>query len=103
LHSVERLTHTVKLDYEMLLFLYCAAPLARGIVDIGQSGGRLGSVRVSEQSSAFTEAIRKKLVRVWRGDTAGLAAGTDGVFHALWIDTRTGVPQVWTAGVTVGR
>jgi hypothetical protein len=61
------------------------------------------SVRVSEKSSALTGAMAKKLGRVWRGDTAGLAAGADGAFHPLWIDTRTGVPQVWTARVTVGR
>jgi len=35
------------------------------------------------------------------GDTAGLAAGTDGLFHALWIDNRTGTPQVWTAQIAV--
>jgi hypothetical protein len=35
------------------------------------------------------------------GDTAGMAADARGVFHPLWIDNRTGVPQVWTAPVTV--
>jgi len=35
------------------------------------------------------------------GDTAGLAASADGLFHALWIDNRTGVPQVWTAPIKV--
>jgi hypothetical protein len=35
------------------------------------------------------------------GDTAGLAAGADGRFHALWIDNRTGVQQVWTAAITI--
>jgi hypothetical protein len=35
------------------------------------------------------------------GDTAGLAADADGGFHPFWIDNRTGVPQVWTANVTV--
>ncbi len=35
------------------------------------------------------------------GDTVGLAAGADGLFHLLWIDNRTGIPQVWTAPVTV--
>ena len=35
------------------------------------------------------------------GDTAGLAAAADGRFHALWIDNRTGVQQVWTAAITV--
>jgi hypothetical protein len=35
------------------------------------------------------------------GDYAGLAAGPDGVFHPLWVDNRAGVPQMWTAPVTV--
>jgi len=34
-------------------------------------------------------------------DTAGMAAGADGVFHPLWVDHRTGVPQLWTAAVRV--
>ncbi len=34
-------------------------------------------------------------------DTAGMAAGSDGAFHPLWIDHRTGVPQMWTASVRV--
>jgi hypothetical protein len=37
------------------------------------------------------------------GDTAGLAVTPDGAFHPLWIDNRTGTPQVWTAKVTVNR
>jgi hypothetical protein len=35
------------------------------------------------------------------GDTAGLAADAAGVFHPVWVDNRTGVPQLWTAPVTV--
>ena len=35
------------------------------------------------------------------GDTAGMAADADGIFHPLWIDNRTGLPQMWTAPVTV--
>ena len=34
-------------------------------------------------------------------DTAGMAAGADGVFHTLWVDHRTGIPQLWTAAVRV--
>ncbi|MGH9367820.1 MAG: sialidase family protein [Thermoanaerobaculia bacterium] len=34
-------------------------------------------------------------------DTAGIAAGADGAFHPLWVDHRTGVPQLWTAAVRV--
>jgi hypothetical protein len=37
----------------------------------------------------------------WGGDTAGLAATADGIFHPLWIDNRTGIHQMWTAPVTV--
>lgn len=35
------------------------------------------------------------------GDYFGLAAGSDGRFHVLWADSRTGVYQLWTAPVTV--
>ena len=38
---------------------------------------------------------------VSEGDTSGLAASADGRFHAVWIDTRTGTPQAWTAPITV--
>ncbi len=35
------------------------------------------------------------------GHTAGLVADTKGIFHAFWIDNRTGISQLWTAPVTV--
>jgi len=35
------------------------------------------------------------------GDTAGISAGADGVFHTFWTDNRTGVMQVFTSAVTV--
>lgn len=35
------------------------------------------------------------------GDTAGLIADATGRFHALWVDNRTGVQQVWTTTVNV--
>src|ERR1051325_6258221 len=35
------------------------------------------------------------------GHTNGLAADADGSFHPTWIDNHTGVPQLWTARVTV--
>jgi hypothetical protein len=35
------------------------------------------------------------------GDTAGLTADAAGLFHVVWIDNRTGVPQMWTATVSV--
>lgn len=35
------------------------------------------------------------------GDTSGLAATADGRFHPVWVDSRTGTPQVWTAPIVV--
>ena len=35
------------------------------------------------------------------GDTGGIVADSRGVFHALWVDNRTGVLQLWTAPVSV--
>ncbi|HEX4439695.1 MAG TPA: hypothetical protein VH854_06470 [Thermoanaerobaculia bacterium] len=34
-------------------------------------------------------------------DTAGMAAGADGAFHPLWVDSRTGIPQLFTASIRV--
>ena len=34
-------------------------------------------------------------------DTGGMAADGEGIFHALWVDDRTGVPQLWTSAVSV--
>jgi hypothetical protein len=61
-------------------------------------GGRtwLPSVRVSTAAHMSSEDTRKN-----SGDTAGLAADAGGVFHPVWIDNRTGVPQMWTATVKV--
>jgi hypothetical protein len=36
------------------------------------------------------------------GDYAGLAADAGGTFHPMWLDHRTGIPQVWSASVVVG-
>jgi hypothetical protein len=53
-------------------------------------------VRVSTAGHVSSEDTRKN-----SGDTAGLAADAGGVFHPVWIDNRTGVPQMWTATVKV--
>lgn len=37
------------------------------------------------------------------GDTAGLAADPAGLFHAVWVDNRTGVPQLWTSTINVRK
>jgi hypothetical protein len=60
----------------------------------------LASVRVSTAPNARSQQ-NDSFFLVSGGDTAGLAAGADGRFHALWIDNRTGTQQVWTAPITV--
>jgi hypothetical protein len=35
------------------------------------------------------------------GDTSGLVADAAGVFHAVWVDNSTGLPQVWTAALAL--
>jgi hypothetical protein len=37
------------------------------------------------------------------GDTSGLVAEAASAFRAVWIDNRTGVPQVWTSLITLVR
>lgn len=61
----------------------------------------LPSVRVSAQPYAAGAVSRTSAFANNGGDTAGLAVTSDGAFHPVWIDDRTGVPQVWTARVTV--
>jgi hypothetical protein len=45
--------------------------------------------------------IRLQSRTLYAGHTAGMAASADGSFYPLWVDNRTGVPQAWTARVTV--
>jgi hypothetical protein len=63
------------------------------------SGGAtwLPSVPVSASPNELTQTDK----HLNGGDTAGLTADADGVFHLLWIDNRTALPQVWTATVKV--
>jgi hypothetical protein len=35
------------------------------------------------------------------GDYMGLTADTQGVFHAVWVDSRSGTSQVWTSRIEV--
>lgn len=77
------------------------------------------SVRVNKQRRTFGASERWVLLtrydslpvgatlRVRRydwcsgGHTNGLAADAQGRFHAVWVDNRTGISQVWTAPILV--
>ncbi len=60
----------------------------------------LPSVRVSTEPNVAPEKPAAGF-SLTGGDTAGITADSQGVFHAAWIDNRTGVQQVWTATVRV--
>jgi hypothetical protein len=92
-------------------------------------GGRtfLPSVKVSEQGTTFGHGgeysgLGNSVARVkpedgsginlsvslntftfLGGDTNGLVAAANGLFYPVWVDNRTGVPQIWTAPVSVSR
>lgn len=92
---------------------------ARASFDGGESW--LASTRVSDQPNTFHDSMTTLATvqpsndaqskssapshiavtfpgrQFFAGDYSGVAAAADGVFHALWVDDRTGIPQVWTA------
>jgi len=67
------------------------------------------SIRISEKTTLFAmksrsaSQLEKRRARYHAGHTSGLCSDANGVFHALWIDARTGVRQVWTATITMQR
>ena len=74
----------------------------RASFDGGQTW--LPSKRINEVSTVITPEMRRKSPREGihfngTGETAGLAADKEGIFHALWIDNRTAVRQIWATSV----
>jgi hypothetical protein len=61
----------------------------------------LPSVRLSAAPYSAGEVAQKSAFAYNGGDTAGLVASANGIFHAFWVDDRTGVPQVYTSAVRV--
>lgn len=53
------------------------------------------------QGSKIQTTIASGRFFVGLGDTGGMTADANGVFHPVWVDNRTGVAQIWTAPVTV--
>jgi hypothetical protein len=69
----------------------------------GSGGGTRtpGSAPAPPARSPLTVTMSVDSFHYTGGHTAGLMADADGVFRPLWIDNRTGSPQMWTAPVTV--
>jgi hypothetical protein len=72
---------------------------------VSANGGAswLPSVQVTDVPSHFdvNTGMHGEPVGNWLGHTAGLTSDSSGAFHPLWIDNRTGIPQVFTAKATV--
>lgn len=54
-----------------------------------------------DEHSALSLDLQLSFFHYNGGDTAGMAADAEGVFHLIWVDNRTGMPQIWTAPVRV--
>ena len=67
-----------------------------GAVAGGLAKARLGPTDDGQSPASRSEKFYKG------GDTSGLAADANGVFHALWADQRSGIGQVYTAAIEVG-
>lgn len=95
-------------------------PRFRASLDGGDTW--LPSVRLTDAANGFEQGEAVRLwsfftrgsapgaphrLAFWRhwwvinGHTAGLAADVHGAFHALWVDNRTGINQMYTARVEV--
>jgi hypothetical protein len=70
-------------------------------------GGRtfLPEVRVSTALSCPENPRNAGAAQRWPagGDYSGLVATSDGLFHVLWSDSRTGIYQLWAAEVSVSE
>ncbi len=68
-------------------------------------GGRtfLAPVSVSSTASCPDTTNDGRVAARWPegGDYSGLAAASDGTFHAIWADSRDGTFRLWTAPITV--
>ena len=70
-----------------------------------RDGGKtfLPEVRVSTAESCPNTPQNGRAAERWQfgGDYSGLAATSDGLFHILWADSRSGIYQLYTATVRV--
>lgn len=71
-------------------------------VRVSRDGGQTWEPSIAVTDKPTRLKIERSQGWVFRvGDTAGLAADANGVFHCLWADGRSGISQVYTAAVRV--
>jgi hypothetical protein len=67
----------------------------------GLETGIVGGYVASEGESGPLSLHISHIPGPQTGDTAGLRGDANGVFHAVWIDNRAGLDEIYTAPVTV--
>ena len=70
----------------------------------GERGTFWTNSRISAARGAFPATVNAEVrFNDWLdgGHTAGLAADAGGQFHAVWVDNRTGIHQLWGANIDV--
>jgi hypothetical protein len=69
--------------------------------DFGDLFGDIASGRLRRTSNTVELSLLRYVKHLTGGETAGLIADETGYFHAVWVDDRTGVDQLWTAAIGV--
>lgn len=60
-----------------------------------------GEYGASTNKPTITTYITPDYGEGFGGDTSGMVADANGVFHAVWVDNRSGILQLWAAAVSV--
>lgn len=82
-------------------FLPSVRVTSQSVTEHRSSGEWLAASLIPASAEWGTTALSVSLKSHSLGHTAGLESDSSGVFHAVWVDGRTGVGQIWTAPVTV--
>jgi hypothetical protein len=64
-------------------------------------GGQRGQRRRTDSITVTMNTGGPYRTYYFAGDYGAIATTPDGRFHAIWVDSRTGVPQLYTAPITV--
>jgi hypothetical protein len=67
----------------------------------GEVAGGIAQAKLRPEDDGHSRTSRRQTY-FKGGDTSGLAADANGVFHALWADQRSGIGQVYTSTITIG-
>ena len=69
--------------------------------DLGDLFGDIADDRPRRSGNTIHLNLVRYVKHLTGGETAGFIADATGSFHALWVDDRTGVDQLWTTSIDV--